>query len=144
MPEGADPRRRIILPGCDYPPADAIPVDQIGEADMASGAVATLITITVPDTYTLRLAGIGFGADDESALRFLTWSLFATPPAGTITPYVNMPAAIGTIVQLSWVFVVIGSSVVLTLVATNTNLAPATFHFEARAQGWFYHEQEAR
>ncbi|MGH9181297.1 MAG: hypothetical protein ACRDY5_06240, partial [Acidimicrobiales bacterium] len=114
QPQGAGPNRRIILPGCNYPPADAIPVDQIGEADIAFGASATLNTIIVPGMLTLRIAGIGFGADDESGLRFLSWSLFATPPAGTITPYVNMPAAIGTIVQLSTVFVVAGSSVIIT------------------------------
>src|ERR1700675_1171795 len=70
QPRGADPRRRIVLPGCDFPPADGIAVDQITDADIANGVTATLSTIIVPDSLTFRIAGIGFGADDESGLRF--------------------------------------------------------------------------
>jgi len=144
QPRGANPQRRIILPGCDFPPADAIPVDLITDADVGPTLTVTISTIIVPDTYTFRIAGIGFGADDEAGLRLLSWSLRATPPGGTITPYVNMPSGIGSIVQLSWVFVVIGSSVTITLLVTNN--APAignTYHYFARIQGWFYAEREA-
>lgn len=143
QPQGGNASRRIALPGCNFPPADAIPVDQIGSASIANGGSATLETIIVPDTYSFRMAGIGFGADDESGLRFLSWSLFATPPGGTITPYINMPAAIGSIVQPSEVFVVVGSSVTLTLVATNNSHTVATYFFFCRIRGWFYSEKEA-
>jgi hypothetical protein len=143
QPQGAPAtRQRVILPGCNYPPADAVPVDKIVEGDIPSASTALeFITVDVPDTLTFRLAGIGFGAVNPVALGFLSWSLTATPPAGTITPYVNMPASIGSIAHLSWVFVVIGSSVRLALNMTNGDLVN-TYRFAARIQGWFYAERE--
>lgn len=147
QPEGGDPDRRIILPGCDYPPADAIPVDIIGEADITStgggGVGATVATIIVPDTLTLRVAGIGWSAEDESALRFLSWSALASPPGSTVTPYVNMPAGIGSVAQPSWVFIVLGSSVTFSLFAKNNSVSVPTviYHFFVRVQGWLYSEK---
>jgi hypothetical protein len=144
QPRGASPQRRIILPGCDYPTADSIPLDLIKESDITGGQTLVLATITIPDSYTLRIAGIGFGADDESGLRFLSWSLNVTPPGSPITPYINMPAAIGSIAQPSWVFVNLGSSYVITLVTTNNAPLPATvYHYFSRVVGWFYLEKEA-
>lgn len=144
QPRGAPSARRIVLPGCDYPPADAIPLDTIPEADIAASASATVATITIPDTLTLRIAGIGFGADDESALRFLSWKVNVTPPGTPITPYINMPAAIGSITQPSWVFINIGSSYVITLIVTNNaSVTPNTYHYFVRLVGWFYSEKEA-
>jgi hypothetical protein len=143
QPRGASPQRRIILPGCDFPPADAIPVDLISEQDIGPTVTVTLSTITVPDTYTMRIDGIGFGADDESGLRYLSWTLNVTPPNSGITPYINMPAAIGSIPQPSPVIVVLGSSYVLTLRATNNAPAiGATYHYFSRVKGWFYREYE--
>lgn len=141
-PVMGSPNRRVILPGATFPPADAIPVDLTNDADIADGASATLITIRVPDQLTLRIAGIGFGAGDESGLVFLSWSLWRDPPVSTITPYVNMDASIGSIQQLSDVFVIVGSSVVVTLIATNNSPIPATYRFAARVRGWFYSETE--
>jgi hypothetical protein len=141
QPRGAGPNRRIILPGCDFPPADAIPVDETGDGDPAAGATSTLITIQVPDFFTLRLAGIGFGADDESNLRFLSWSIKANPPGSAVTGYSNRAGSIGSIQQLASIFVVLGSSV--TVMVDVVNGGNITSHFVARLQGWFYSEREA-
>jgi hypothetical protein len=140
--EAGKASRRVILPGATFPPADAIPVDVSNDAVIANGASATLISVKVPDQFTFRIAGIGFGAGDESGLIFLSWSLFADPPVGTITPYVNMPASIGSIQQLSDVFVVQGASVTVTLVATNNAPIAVSYDFAARMRGWFYSEKE--
>ncbi len=140
QPRGGDPRRRIILPGCDFPPADAIAVDEIGDGDIAAAVTQTLVTVVVPDNLTFRISGIGFGADDESSLRFLTWTITATPPGVPIPGYVNKPAAVGSIPQVSNIFSVQGSSVTIRVDATNNNLV--TLHYVCRLQGWFYAERE--
>jgi hypothetical protein len=144
QPEGEPARRRIVLPGADFPPADARAVDLIEAADIAAGATATILSFRVPDTYTFRVAGIGFGAEDESGLRFLSWSLIADPPGTALPGYVNQPAAIGSIAQVSWIFTNVGSSVTVSIAATNNATASAswisTFHYIARLQGWLYKE----
>lgn len=140
---GGSASRRVSLPGETFPAAGSIPVDVIGEADIAAAATATLVTIRVPDTYTFRVSGIGFGAEDESGLRFLSWTLFANPPQGPIYGYVNMPAAIGSIAQPRPIFIVLGSSVILTLVATNNGPVGSTYHYFASVVGWHFSEKEA-
>lgn len=140
QPHGGNPDRRIILPGCNFPPADAIPIDTIKELSVAEGITSEIIRIVVPDTYTMRINGIGFGAGDESGLTFLTWSILADPPGTPIIPYNNMPAAVGSIAQPSDVFVVLGSSVTATLVITNGSGVPATYQYQARLKGYFYRE----
>lgn len=143
QPRGARASNPIIrLPGCDFPPADAYPVDEIGDGNIAAAATATLVTVVVPDNLTFRISGIGFGADDESSLRFLSWTITADPPGSPITGYVNKPAAIGSIPQLSYIFAVLGSSVTVRVLATNNNLV--TLHYVCRLQGWFYAEREGQ
>lgn len=145
QPEGyQDPSRRLDLPGHLYPPPDAIPLDTItpGTA-IGFGASATLATILIPGTKTLRIDGIGFGAGDESGLAFLSWSLIGTPPGTPITPYNNVPAGIGSIVHPSFVFVVVGSTTVITLVATNNSLVLGTYTYTARIKGWYFTEKVA-
>lgn len=136
-----DPNRRVLLPGASFPPEDAIPVDLTNDANISDGATATLISVQIPDQYLFRIAGIGFGAGDESGLVFLSWSLFSDPPNSTIQPYVNMDASIGSIQQLSDVFVIQGASAIVRLVATNNSPIPATYRFAARMRGWFYNEK---
>jgi len=135
----------VSLPGEDFPPAGAIPVDQINEADVASGAAAgtAITTITVPDTYRFRIAGIGFGAEDESGLRFLSWTLNVSPPGAPVYGYVNMPAAIGSIAYPAFVFIVLGSSVTFTVQVVNNAAVAVTYHYFVRTQGWYYSEKEA-
>jgi hypothetical protein len=141
QPRAGNVQRRIILPGADYPPADAIPVDEIGDGSIAAGATAVLVSVIVPDTRSFRMAGIGFGADDESALRFLSWTINATPPGVPIPGYTNKPATIGSIPQLAYIFTVLGSSVTVEVLGTNNSVL--THYFVCRLQGWFYTEKEA-
>jgi hypothetical protein len=55
-----------------------------------------------------------------------------------------MPAAIGSITHPSWVFVNLGSSYVVTLLATNNaSVTPNTYHYFVRVRGWLYKEVEA-
>ena len=111
----------VRLPGADFPPAGAVAVDQTGDAVIAPGATANIVTIAVPDTVRFRMVGIGFGADDEVALRFLTWSIRTGAPTqvpgDTIVGYVGIPSAVGSIRQLAEIFVVVGSSLTTTIVA---------------------------
>lgn len=142
QPQGVGPEggRRVALPPEDFPPAGAIPVDDISEADVAPlGVTATITTITVPDSFRFRITGIGFDAEDESALRFLSWSLFVNPPAVPLYGYVNMPAGIGSVNQPRPVFLVLGSSVVFTIVIKNNcPTVPGTYHFTVATVGYFY------
>ncbi|MGH7187451.1 MAG: hypothetical protein ACREIB_14380 [Pseudomonadota bacterium] len=131
----------VKLPGADFPPAGARAVDEIGDANIAPGASATLVTVRVPDSYRFRMLGIGFGADDEVALRFLTWAIRAD--ADTIPGYVSVASAVGSIRQLAEIFVVLGSSVTVTVVATSAATAALTYRFICRVRGYFWSEREA-
>ncbi len=141
QPRGGDPKRRVLLPGCDFPTAEAIPVDEIGDGNIAAAASAVLVTVVVPDTLTFRLSGVGFGSDDETSLRFLTWTIVATPPGIPILGYNQKPATVGSVPILSYIFSVQGSSVTITVVGTNNSLL--VHYFVCRLQGWFYSEREA-
>lgn len=130
----------VRLPGANFPPAGAIAVDVDGDANIAPGGTATLLSIPVPDTYRLRVVGIGFGADDETALRFLTWSLrFGGDP---IPGYVQKNAVIGSIVQLTEIFVLAGSSVVFSVQGVASAAAVLTYRYICRVRGHFYTEKE--
>jgi hypothetical protein len=137
---GTEQGTYVRLPGANYPPAGAIPVDAIGDLSLAASAVGVLVTVLVPDTYRLRLAGIGFGADDDIALGYLTWAiLLGSDPAPS---YSQMQAAVGSIRQLSDIFVLTGSSQTLSVRATIAATAPIVYRYICRVRGWFYSEKE--
>jgi hypothetical protein len=136
-PEGG---QLIRLPGFNFPPAGVIPVDADGDADIAAGGTATLITVAVPAGSRFRLWGIGFDAGDETALKFLTWSIRIN--TDTIPGYVQKNAVIGTIVQLTEIVVVAYGNSTLTVQGTASALAIATYRYIARIRGWFYAEKE--
>jgi hypothetical protein len=131
------------LPGANYPPAGARPVDVIGDANLAASAVSALVTITVPDTVRFRIAGIGFGADDDIALGYLTWAILH---GSDVAPgYEQQQAAIGSIRQLADIFDLVGSSLTVTVRATISAAAPAApafYRYLCRVRGWFYTEQK--
>jgi hypothetical protein len=130
----------VRLPGANFAPAGAIPCDPIGDANIAPGGTAVLVTVTVADTLRLRVAGIGFAADDDVALGYLTWAIrLGTDPA---PGYSQMLAAVGSVRQLSEIFVLTGSSQTLTVVATIAATAPVTYRYICRLRGWFYTEKE--
>jgi len=131
---------QTIKPLIDYE-RGGIPVDLIGEGDFAFNVTQTMLEIEVPDTYRFRIAGIGFGADNEANLRYITWSIIATPPGTPITGYNNKQAGIGSVLQPSWVFTTQGSSVKLSLIVTSSNFSINPMHIFARVQGWFYSEK---
>jgi hypothetical protein len=144
QPQGGNPNRRVLLPGCDFPPADAIPVLKVLDADINPGDSDTLVTIDVPDTMSFRASHVGFGAEDETALAFLTWSIRYTPPGSNYYCYSNVPAALGSIRNPAAIFAVFGSSVRVELVATNNGIFGASaYHYFGLLQGWFYSEREA-
>lgn len=138
---GTEQGTYIRLPGANFPPAGAIPVDPIGDANIAPGGVATLVTITVADTFRFRAAGIGFHADDDIALGYLTWAILVGPDPAP--GYSQMLAAVGSIRQLSEIFVLVGSSQTFTVRATIAATAPITYRYACRVRGWFYSEKEA-
>lgn len=134
-PEGG---LKIRLPGANYSPAGSIPFDLIGDGNIAPSSSAVLVTFTVPDTLRSRIAGIGFGADDEVALGSLTWTLALN---GDPSPgYPNQAAAIGSIVQLSDVFVLAYASNTVTVVANTNATLGGTFRFICRVRGWHFTE----
>lgn len=131
----------VRLPGSSFPPAGAIPVDIPGDANIAPGALAQLITFAVPDSVRFRMVGIGFGADDEVALRFLTWSIRFN--GDTVPGYVGMPAAVGSIRQLAEIFLLAGSSVTVTVQVNINAFAVLTYRYICRVRGHLYAEKEA-
>ena len=137
---GSDLGTPVRLPGADFPPAGAVALDAVGDANLAPAATGTLITERVPDNLRLRIAGIGFGADDEVALRFLTWAILLDgdpAPSG----YSAQPAAIGSLRQLSEVFLLASSSVTVTIFVTIATTAALTYRYICRLRGWFYVEK---
>ena len=132
----------VKLPGVNFPPAGATPVDAVGDANIAAGATATLVSIQVPDTLRFRVVGIGFGADDETALRFLTWSIRVTGANDTVPAYFNVPSAVGSIRQLSEIFLLVGSSSLFTVQAISDPTAIIAYRFICRVRGHFYAERE--
>jgi hypothetical protein len=130
----------VKLPGVNFPPAGSIPVPSpFGDANIAPGATATLLTFAIPDNLRLQLNGIGFGADDEVALRFLTW--FITRDNDTVPGFVNMPSGIGSIVQLADISLQSGSSTTVRVVATAAANAVLTYRYICRVSGWLYMER---
>ena len=127
------------LPGADFAPAGAIPVDVIGDASLAPSAIGDLVRVPIPASYTFRIAGIGFGADDEVALGFLTWTIRANNDV--VAGYDNKPAAVGSIRVLADLFVIQGSEAVVTVQASISALAGVTYRYICRVRGWFYNEK---
>jgi hypothetical protein len=131
----------VRLPAVNFPPAGALPVDEMGDALIAPTVTGLLITYTVPSNLILRIEGIGFGADDETALAFLAWSVQLN--GDSMSGYVNKPSAIGSIRNLTPIVLVAGTSSVLTIVATPSALAVLTYRYICRIRGWCYSEKEA-
>lgn len=127
----------VKLPGVNFPPAGATPVDEIGDANIAAGGNANLLSVVVPDGQRFRLAGIGFGADDESALAFLSWTILAPDP---YPGYIAKVAAVGSIRNLTEMFFLIGSSVTVTINGQSSAAAATTYRYICRVRGWFYSE----
>jgi hypothetical protein len=131
----------IRLPGANFPPAGSTPVAEPGDANIAPGATATIVSIVVPDTLRFRISGIGFGADDETALGFLSWSIrFGPDPQ---PGYTNKPAALGTLQYPADAFMVAGSSVTVNLVVTASTAAVVTYRYIGVVRGWFWREDVA-
>jgi len=132
----------VMLPGGNYPPAGAIPQDDSGDADIAPGASATLVSIVVPNMLRHRLVGIGFGAVDDVALGFLTWRIEVN---GTAAPsYFGQTAAIGSIRQLADIFLLTGNAATIAVIGTMAATAVVTYRVIARMRGWYYTEKEVR
>jgi hypothetical protein len=141
VPGSVAPEHGILIaqPPVNFPPKGAIPLDEMDDADIAAGATATVITIDVPGTMQLRIDGIGFSADDETALRFLTWRMRTNgnPVAG----YYNVPASIGSIREVSDVFVHVSGPQQLELLVSADAAAIITYRYIARVKGWFFGEE---
>ena len=138
----ASPEMPIALPGSFAAPAGAIPVDSTGDIDLAAGASGIVLSIQVPDSLRFRVQAIGFGADDETALRFLTWSLRRSG-VDPFPTYFAQPSAVGSIRQLSPMFLMVDSSVTFTVFAASDASAVVTYHYIARVIGYFYQELSA-
>ena len=129
----------IRLPADNFPPAGATPVDEMGDANIAPGTSVTMLTVNVPDARRFRMVGIGFGADDESSLQFLSWTLSAPDP----TPgYISKSSAVGSIRNLTEIFFVVGSSVAVSIIGTAAANAVVTYRYIARVRGWLYADKD--
>lgn len=125
----------VKLPGANFPPAGALAVDELGDANIAPGTTALVLTIPVAETGQLRIDGIGFGADDEASLRFLSWTLFLDQDP---TAYSNIGAAVGTVVQPSPIFLHVAGPRTVRLELTSAAAAILTYRFVARVKGWAF------
>ena len=128
----------VKLPGANFPPAGATPVDEIGDASIAAGGNANMLSVVVPDGQRFRMAGIGFGADDETALAFLSWTLLAPDP---FPGYIAKVSGVGSIRNLTEIFFLIGSSVTVTINGQASATAAVTYRYICRVRGWFYSEE---
>ncbi len=132
--------QEVKLPGNNFPPAGAIPVDEVGDADIAPGGVATLVTFNIPATLRFRMVGIGFHTDDPAAAGFLTWSILVN---GTAAPgYFGQTSAVGSIRQLSEIVLLAGNSAKVEIIANIDATAALTYRYIARIRGWLYLEKE--
>jgi hypothetical protein len=131
----------VALPAANFPPAGAYPVDEMGDANIAPGGSATLLSVVIPDARRFRMVGIGFGADDETALQFLSWSINAPDPQ---PGYINKSSAVGSLRNLTEIFFIIGSSVTVSIVGRSASTAASTYRFIARVRGWLSEERQAR
>jgi hypothetical protein len=137
---GSDLGYPVRLPGATSTPAGAIALDVSGDQNIAPGTSAILLTVPVADNLRLRLAGIGFESDDAGALGFLTWSILLSgdpAPSG----YNNQTAAVGSIRQLSEMFLLVGSSQTVTIQGSSASTAAVTYRFICRLRGWFFAEK---
>jgi hypothetical protein len=139
QPEGGVP---IELPGMFAPAYGSLPQDYFGDANIAPGAEATLISFIVPEGFRCRMDGIGFGADDETALTFLTWRIEVDSTRSD--PYVNVPAAVGSITQLSTIIFTAAGGAMVAVIAAAAATAGLTYRYIARTKGWFFTEQLRR
>jgi hypothetical protein len=140
QPGGTDPAA-IGLPAVNFTPAGATAVDEMGDLVIAAGASGVLLQYQIPESMTLRIAGIGFGADDETSLAFLSWSaqLNGDPYPG----YSFKPTAVGSLRNLTEIFITAGSSALFSIVGSATLAAVLPYRYIARIRGWLYSEKEA-
>jgi hypothetical protein len=61
-----------------------------------------------------------------------------------VPAYFNVPSAVGSIRQLSEIFLLVGSSAALTVNAISDATAVITYRFICRLRGHFYAEREIR
>lgn len=130
---------RVVLPAVNYFPAGGYPIDEISDADIAPGASANVLTFNVPEKVQFRIVGIGFGADDEVALRFLTWNLLVGGNA--FRAYGNQSAAIGTIVETSPINFHVRDAVTVIVRLTSDAAAVLTYRFVVRVAGWLFQDE---
>jgi hypothetical protein len=127
---------QVILPGVNFFPSGGTPVDEISDADIAPGATVNVLTFQVPEKVQFRIDGIGFGADDESALRFLTWNLLVQ--GAPYRAYGNQAAAVGTIVQASPINFHTSDNKTVIVQLTSAAAAVLTYRFVVRVKGWLF------
>jgi hypothetical protein len=140
-PPGLGQVMPMRLPAANFPPAGARAADPIGDAFIAPGASATLVTVTVPDQLSFVVWGIGFNTDDPAALGYLTWAILLGPDPSP--SYEQMQAAVGSVRQLATIFVFVGASQTLTVRATIAATAPVTYRYICHLRGWYFNEKEA-
>ena len=140
-PPGLGQVAPIRLPGANFPPAGARAADPIGDAFIAPGATAVLVTVLVPANLSFVVWGVGFNTDDPAALGYLTWAIHLD--ADPSPSYEQMQAAVGSVRQLATIFVFAGASQNLTVRATIAATAPITYRYICHLRGWYFSEKEA-
>jgi hypothetical protein len=131
--------QKVILPGINYFPAGGYPIDSEFDQDIAPGATAILVSLQVPEKLQLRLTGIGFGADDEVALRFLTWNLLLN--GDPFRAYTAQAATIGSIPQVSPINFHVRDNCLVTIALTSDATAVITYRFIVRVTGYFFSDE---
>ena len=142
QPEALAPEKapKIELPGFNFPPPGSTPVDRSGDAVIAPGASATLVTYVVPAALRFRMEGIGFDAIDDVALGFLTWAILINDAAAP--DYYGQTAAVGSIRDLAEIVLGAGNTSVVTVVAFIDATAFFSYTYQCRIRGWAYSETE--
>lgn len=133
----------VALPLFNFPSRGAFDVNEIRDADIAPAASSDVITFDVGSSQQLRISAIGFGADDEVALRFLTWSLFA-PAGNPVAGYANVPSTTGTLAEPGEVHIHVPGPAQVVMRLTADTGAGLTYRYIARMVGWLYTDEVGR
>lgn len=142
QPQGLAPEGdvAVLLPGCNFPPRGAIGVDQIDETDLTVPATDVVVaTIPIPASWIFRVTHIGFSADDELSLAWVTWTL---KKGGTpIGNFAARAAAIGSTHDPSGVgLLLIDGESTLTLEMRIAAVGSVYSHINSRIAGYYFQQ----
>lgn len=125
----------VAFPPWLFPPRGAPIMQDAQSLTLAPGVTGVILTFDVNVGNMLRIAQVGFGANDPTALSNATFSIKAN--GNIVQGWGLTQLAIGTIAQPADVYVFVPGSGLATLEITN-NFPGSTWTYQARWVGWTF------